>query len=105
MKKSVVIFLTSFLIIFIVLNSIIWGRFVYINHKVDSYDINKDGFYDLTEQNDEFDYWFKKSTQGASSHMLLLSKETVFASLMFSFIIVFMYNVIIIIYKTHKKKM
>jgi len=40
----------------------------------------------------EYAEMLKKSTQGASSHMLLLSKETVFASLMFSFIIVFMYN-------------
>ena len=103
-KKHLFIFCILFIVSFIALNGYVFGVVTYRNHKLSKYDLNHNWFYEANEQMDDFGYWENKSNN-SSIHMLFLSKELVYSSLVISFSIIAIYDLIVIICKYFKKRL
>jgi hypothetical protein len=58
-KKQLIIFFSVFIVSFIMINSTTYGIVTYRNYKLSQYDLNQNGFFELNEQIEDFEYWEK----------------------------------------------
>lgn len=89
-KKQLIVFFSVFIVSFIMINSTIYGIVTYRNYKLSQYDLNQNGFFELNEQIEDFEYWETKCK--STLNMLFLSKETIYISLILSGLFVLFLN-------------
>lgn len=83
-------------------NGTIYGIVAYRNFKFEQFDSNKNGFIEVNEQYGDFKYWDDKCNN-SSLHMLFLSKETFYISLIVSVLFTILFNLSVKV-TSHVKK-
>lgn len=102
LKKQLIVFFATFVVSVFLINGTIYGIVAYRNFKFEQFDSNKNGFIEVNEQYGDCKYWDDKCNN-SSLHMLFLSKETFYISLIVSVLFTILFNLFVKV-TSHIKK-